>query len=270
MQPLTQAQQDLVLSLLHVAERYAQRFARPLSSSERAVSYDDYYMAGVTALCDCVQRRGRTFTESQFYVYCDRSVYGACRKMQRANIRQENLLSVHVQERRGLDIEGAANDLLAHGVWPTAERIARVLDVSVDEVQAEQASRPRFGGVRPYMEPDADEAGGSVSPVYCDSRDADLAGVSVAAPSPLDLAEASERAERVREAIRALPVPLRVVTHLRFVVVLPVSEIADRLHCSEKTVKNRLRQARALMRAELSDLEDGPPETQPAHIPHSR
>jgi RNA polymerase sigma-70 factor (sigma-E family) len=66
----------------------------------------------------------------------------------------------------------------------------------------------------------------------------------------------------IRQALRRLPEPQRVVVILRFLCDLPVAEVARTLNCSEGTVKSRtshgLRALRAALDLPETDREKGP------------
>ena len=73
--------------------------------------------------------------------------------------------------------------------------------------------------------------------------DPDLLGQDCGAESPPRVAEASEDARRVRQAVAELPEEHRLVVELRFFAAATLEEIAAALGCPLGTVKSRLHNA---------------------------
>lgn len=232
MDPLTTEQRREVSRLLHIAERYAQRFACVTRYAERTVSYDDYYQAAARALCECVQRRRPGSSESEFIRYCDVTVYGRCKMLVRDDVRQGTLRPR--PSTGGVPALSEATDaLLAYGILPTPERLAQLLNVPVESIE-----RAMIAPMRVDEEPDCTEM-----------------QMGTPAPDVSDLAERAERDARVREAVRRLPARLRRIVHLRYQGQLTIEDIAARCHCSASTVKNRLREAKGILRPWLAELD---------------
>jgi RNA polymerase sigma-70 factor (ECF subfamily) len=73
-----------------------------------------------------------------------------------------------------------------------------------------------------------------------------------AAPDPLQQAVASERQQRLREALGRLPEVLRTALLLTRVEGLSLEEVAAVEDCAVGTVKSRVSRARELLRAALA------------------
>jgi|SRR4051812_3163886 RNA polymerase sigma factor (sigma-70 family) len=77
-------------------------------------------------------------------------------------------------------------------------------------------------------------------------------------PGPVELAEASLAAERVRAAIAELPAGQRDAVTLFYLAGLSAPEVAEQLASTQGAVKTRLHKARAALRVRLSDLREEP------------
>jgi RNA polymerase sigma factor (sigma-70 family) len=80
--------------------------------------------------------------------------------------------------------------------------------------------------------------------------DTATAGDQIAAPGAEN--DALERLD-ILELLRHLPLRQRAVAVLRFLEDVPVSEVADLLHCSEGTVKSQAHHARRFLRQHLAN-----------------
>lgn len=72
-------------------------------------------------------------------------------------------------------------------------------------------------------------------------------------PRAQDSTDDSSQRLDVLQLLRHLPLRQRAVAVLRFVEDLPVSDVADLLHCSEGTVKSQAHHARRLLQQHLTD-----------------
>ena len=73
-------------------------------------------------------------------------------------------------------------------------------------------------------------------------------------PTPREQLEAEERADKVRQAVAALPEELRTPLILSEYEELPHAEIGEILHCSAKAVETRIYRARQQLRVSLAKL----------------
>lgn len=78
------------------------------------------------------------------------------------------------------------------------------------------------------------------------------------APSPIEAAEAAERAETVRRAVAALPDELRIPLILADYEERSHAEIGKILLCTAKAVETRIYRARQRLRLNLAELLDAP------------
>lgn len=88
-------------------------------------------------------------------------------------------------------------------------------------------------------------------PVHMLALDDDASAIAAAEPTPEDLASAAADRRQIVEALRALPRHYRVVVFLRDLEGLSTAEVARVVGTSEDNVKQRLRRARARLKAHL-------------------
>jgi RNA polymerase sigma-70 factor (ECF subfamily) len=89
------------------------------------------------------------------------------------------------------------------------------------------------------------------------AREIDASTVQAEAPglNPLSRVELQDRVALLREALRALSLPLRTAVMLRDVHELSYNEIADQLGIAEGTVKSRINRGRAELARQLKALQ---------------